>query len=38
MSHLNVIRGLYDLSTLLDKRIDFMEWWSKTLIDQGLKI
>ncbi len=36
--HLNGTRGHYDRSTLLDKRRKFMEWWSKTLIEQGLKI
>ena len=38
MGHLNGTRGHYDRSTLLDKRREFMEWWSKTLIEQGLKI
>ena len=38
MGHLNGTRGHYDRSTLLDKRRKFMEWWSKTLIEQGLKI
>ncbi len=38
MSHLNGTRGHYDRSTLLDKRRKFMEWWSKTLIEQGLSI
>ena len=36
--HLNGTRGHYDRSTLLDKRREFMKWWSKTLIEQGLKI
>ena len=38
MGHLNGTRGHYDRSSLLDKRRKFMEWWSKTLIEQGLKI
>ena len=38
MGHLNGTRGHYDRSTLLDKRREFMNWWSKTLIKQGLKI
>ena len=38
MGHLNGTRGHYDRSTLLDKRRKFMEWWSKSLIEQGLKI
>ena len=38
MGHLNGTRGHYDRSTLLDKRRTFMEWWSKTLVNQGLKI
>ena len=38
MGHLNGTRGHYDRSTLLDKRRTFMEWWSKTLVKQGLKI
>ena len=38
MGHLNGTRGHYDRSTLLDKRREFMEWWSKTLVKQGLKI
>ena len=38
MGHLNGTRGHYDRSTLLDKRKEFMEWWSKTLINQGLII
>ena len=36
MGHLNGTRGHYDRSTLLDKRRTFMEWWSKTLVEQGL--
>jgi len=36
MGHLNGTRGHYDRSTLLDKRKTFMEWWSKTLVEQGL--
>ena len=38
MGHLNGTRGHYDRSTLLDKRRKFMKWWSRTLIEQGLKI
>ena len=38
MGHLNGTRGHYDRSTLLDKRREFMKWWSKTLIEQGLRI
>ena len=38
MGHLNGTRGHYDRSNLLDKRRKFMEWWSKTLIEQGLII
>ena len=38
MGHLNGTRGHYDRSTLLDKRKEFMEWWSKTLVKQGLII
>ena len=37
MGHLNGTRGHYDRSTLLDKRREFMQWWSKTLVKQGLK-
>ena len=36
--HLEGTRGHYDRSTLLEKRKKFMEWWSRTLIEQGLKI
>ena len=36
--HLNGTRGHYDRSTLLEKRIELMNWWSKNLIEQGLKI
>ena len=36
MGHLNGTRGHYDRSTLLNKRRTFMEWWSKTLVEQGL--
>ena len=36
--HLNGTRGHYDRSTLLSKRIELMNWWSKTLIKQGLSI
>ena len=38
MVHLNETRGHYDRSTLIDKRRTFMEWWSKTLIEQVLRI
>ena len=38
MGHLNGTRGHYDRSTLLDQRRKFMQWWSKTLIQNGLKI
>ena len=38
MGHLNGTRGHYDRSSLLDTRREFMEWWSKTLIEQGLII
>ena len=38
MGHLNGTRGHYDRSTLLEKRREFMNWWSKTLIQNGLKI
>ena len=38
MGHLNGTRGHYDRSTLIDERRKFMEWWSKTLIKNGLKI
>ena len=36
--HLEGTRGHYDRSTLLEKRKEFMKWWSKTLVEQGLKI
>ena len=36
--HLNGTRGHYDRSTLLEKRTDFMIWWSKTLMQLGLII
>ena len=36
MGYLNRACGHYDQSTLLDKRRTFMEWWSKTLVEQGL--
>ena len=36
MGHLNGTRGHYDRSTLLEKRREFMSWWSKTLIEKGL--
>ena len=38
MGHLNGTRGHYDRSTLLEERRKFMEWWSKSLIQNGLKI
>ena len=38
MGHLNGTRGHYDRSTLLEKRREFMNWWSKTLTENGLKI
>lgn len=38
MGHLDGTRGHYDRSSLLDKRREFMEWWSKTLVKQGLII
>ena len=38
MDHKQGTRGHYDQSTLIAKRRNFMEWWSKTLVDQGLKI
>ena len=38
MGHLNGTRGHYDRSTLLEKRREFMKWWSKTLTENGLKI
>ena len=38
MGHLNGTRGHYDRSSLLDTRREFMEWWSKTLVKQGLII
>ena len=34
--HLQGTRGHYDASTLLKKRREFMDWWSKSLINQGL--
>ena len=30
--------GCYDKSQFLDKRREFMNWWSKELVNQGLKI
>ena len=36
--HLNGTRGHYDRSNLLDQRKEFMNWWSKTLVKQGLRI
>ena len=36
--HLNGTRGHYDRSTLLEKRKEFMKWWSKSLIQEGLII
>ena len=38
MGHVNRTRGHYDRSSLLDTRREFMEWWSKTLVKQGLII
>ena len=38
MNHKQGTRGHYDQSTLLDKRRKFMQWWSTTLIDQGLSL
>ena len=38
MGHLNGTRGHYDRSTLLDKRREFMKWWSKTLVERGLRV
>ena len=38
MGHLDGTRGHYDRSSLLDTRREFMEWWSKTLVKQGLII
>ena len=38
MGHQNETRGHYDITTLLDKRRALMKWWSKTLVNQGLKI
>ena len=38
MNHKQGTRGHYDQSTLLEKRRNFMKWWSKTLVEQGLKI
>ena len=38
MGHLNGTRAHYDRSSLLDKRKEFMEWCSKTLVKQGLII
>ena len=38
MGHLDGTRGHYDRSSLLDKRREFMEWWSKTLVKHGLII
>ena len=36
--HLEGTRGHYDRSTLLEKRKEFMKWWSKTLVEQGLRV
>ena len=36
--HLKGTRGHYDRSTLLEKRKEFMKWWSKTLVEQGLRV
>ena len=30
--------GCYDKSQFLDKRREFMNWWSKELVKQGLNI
>ena len=38
MGHLNGTRGHYDRSTLLEKRKEFMHWWTQSLVEQGLKI
>ena len=38
MDHLQGTRGHYDRSSLLDKRREFMNWWSKTLTENGLTI
>ena len=38
MNHKQGTRGHYDQSTLLDKRRQFMKWWSTTLIEQGLNV
>ena len=38
MDYLIRTRGHYDRSTLIDKRRDFMEWWSKILIDQKFNL
>ena len=38
MNHKQGTRGHYDQSTLLDKRRQFMQWWSSTLIEQGLSV
>ena len=36
--HLEGTRGHYDRSKLLEKRKEFMRWWSKTLVEQGLRV
>ena len=38
MPHKQGTRGHYDESTLIDKRRNFMEWWSSEIVNQGLKI
>ena len=30
--------GSYDKTQFLDKRRDFLEWWNKELVNQGLDI
>ena len=36
--HMQGTRGHYDHSTLLPRRKEFMEWWTKQLVEQGLEI
>ena len=38
MGYLNDTWGHYDRLTLLDKRREFMKWWSINLVKQGLII
>lgn len=38
LAHKQGTRGHYDESTLIDKRRNFMEWWSSEMVRQGLKI